>query len=194
MIHDVLVEKASAKFITEVSIGEGVHRILFESEDFKITVQKDEKTPYTVVLVKVEENLPSEEPKTPDVSEDFPEECLVDLANVLLILGVKTFVWKGRMHGIREVRQNSYTHIYTYEYSKTLGHMAVYSHPKKGSVFELQEDEVTYKPVDSDLLEEVTEQAVHLNVNVGIPETWLFRTIGNNGEFVYTPLRETFNK
>ena len=70
----------------------------------------------------------------------------------------------------------------------------VYRHPKLGSVFTLAPDEVTYVAVDTDTHRAVTEQAVRLNMSVGIPETWLTRTIDEEGGFKYHSLREVYSK
>ncbi len=70
----------------------------------------------------------------------------------------------------------------------------VYRHPKLGSVFTLAPDEVTYVPVDTETHRTVTEQAVRLNMSVGIPETWLIRTVDEEGAFKYHSLREVYSK
>lgn len=128
-------------------------------------------------------------------SEDVVlENCLLDMAHIINLTGVKSFIYKGRTHSINVILQDSPDYIYSQGYSKTLKRSVVYRHPKLGTVFTLAADEVTYVPVDTETHRAVTEQAARLNMSVGILETWLTRTIDEQGGFKYHSLREVYSK
>lgn len=193
MIYDVLLNSLSVNFITEVKLGENITRTFFKGEDYRYIVERVNDGTNKLTLISVEELLTDGEWIMCD--EDVAlEDCLPDLAFILSLSGAKMFIYKGRTHSINIILQDSPDYIYTQGYSENLRRSVVYRHPKLGSVFTLAPDEVTYVPVDTETHRAVTEQATRLNITVGIPETWLTRTIDEQGGFKYHSLREVYSK
>ena len=193
MIYDVLLIKLNTSFVTEIKLSNSITRTMFKGEDYRYSIEIASNDTNKVTLISVEEKVTDDKWVKCDGVVPL-DDCLQDLAYILNLTGAKSFVYKGRTHSINVVLQDSLEYIYTQEYSESLKRSVVYRHPKQGSVFTLAPDEVTYVPVDHDTHRAVTEQAVRLNMAVGIPETWLTRTIDEQGGFKYHSLREVYSK
>ena len=193
MIYDVLLDNLNISFVTEIKLGLDITIAIFKGEDYRYSVEITANDTNKVTLISIEEKVTDD--KWVTCSEVVPlDDWLQDLAYILSLTGAKSFIYKGRAHSINIVLQNSQEYIYTQEYSENLKRSVVYRHPKLGSVFTLAPDEVTYVPVDTETHRAVTEQAIRLNMSVGIPETWLTRTINEEGAFKYHSLREVYSK
>ena len=193
MIYDVLLNKLNVTFVTEIKLGNDITLAIFKGEDYRYSVEITPNDTNKVTLISIEEKVTDNKWVKCDGVVPL-DDCLQDLAYILSLTGAKSFIYKGRAHSINIVLQNSQEYIYTQEYSENLKRSVVYRHPKLGSVFTLAPDEVTYVPVDTETHRAVTEQAVRLNMSVGIPETWLIRTIDEEGGFKYHSLREVYSK
>ena len=193
MIYDVLLDNLSISFVTEIKLGGDITIAIFKGEDYRYSIEITPNDISKVTLISVEEKVTDNKWVKCDGVVPL-DDCLQDLAYILNLTRAKSFIYKGRTHSINVVLQNSLEYIYTQEYSETLKRSVVYRHPKLGTVFTLAADEVTYVPVDTETHRAVTEQAVRLNMSVGIPETWLTRTIDEEGGFKYHSLREVYSK
>ena len=193
MIYDVLLNKLTVTFVTEIKLGEDITRTIFKGEDYRYSIESTPDDTSKVTLISVEEKVTDNKWVKCDGVVPL-DDWLHDLAYILSLTGAKSFIYKGRAHSITIVLQNSQEYIYSQEYSENLKRSVVYRHPKLGTVFTLAPDEVTYVPVDTETHRAVTEQAIRLNMSVGIPETWLTRTINEEGAFKYHSLREVYSK
>ena len=193
MIYDVLLNKLTVTFVTEIKLGEDITRTIFKGEDYRYSIESTPNDTSKVTLISVEEKVTDNKWVKCDGVVPL-DDCLQDLVYILNLTRAKSFIYKGRAHSINVVLQNSQEYIFTQEYSENLKRSVVYRHPKLGSVFTLAPDEVTYVPVDTETHRTVTEQATRLNMTVGIPETWLTRTITEEGAFKYHSMREVYSK
>ena len=193
MIYDVLLNKLNVTFVTEIKLGDEITRTIFKGEDYRYSIEVTSIDTNKVTLISIEEKVADNKWVKCDGLVPL-DDCLQDLAYILNLTRASSFIYKGRAHSINVVLQNSQEYIFTQEYSENLKRSVVYRHPKLGSVFTLAPDEVTYVPVDTETHHAVTEQATRLNMTVGIPETWLTRTINEEGAFKYHSMRETYSK
>ena len=193
MIYDVLLNKLNISFVTEIKLSNAITRTMFKGEDYRYSIETTSNDTNRVTLISIEEKVADSKWVKCDGVVPL-DDCLQDLAYILSLTGAKSFIYKGRAHSINIVLQNSQEYIYSQEYSENLKRSVVYRHPKLGAVFTLAPDEVTYVAVDTETHRAVTEQAVRLNMSVGIPETWLTRTIDEQGGFKYHSLREVYSK
>lgn len=193
MIYHVLLNKLNVSFVTEIKLSEDITRAIFKGEDYRYSVEITPNDTNKVTLISVEEKVTDNKWVKCDGVVPL-DDCLQDLAYILSLSSTKTFIYKGRTHSINVILQDSPDYIYTQGYSENLKRSVVYRHPKLGTIFTLAPDEVTYVPVDTETHRTVIEQAVRLNMSVGIPETWLIRTVDEEGAFKYHSLREMYSK
>lgn len=196
MIYDVLLKDLTAQFVGSVSISDAVirTRVKVKEFDFVFEQHKEQKS---VHLISVRDNCE-------DVSENeksyyrtgfdnFPEDCVTELAYVLRVLSVSEFIWDEQLHRLNIFTQNNPDYIYTMEYVPALKRRTVISNPISGDVFIRNADEVSYDVVPREVWSPVYEQAKRLMTAACIPNTWLTRVLTDDTEgFIYTKVKETF--
>ena len=207
MIYDVILSDSEVSLVGSVKFEKDLTRLKFVCGSHEFVLDRDEVT-NKIELVRVEtvgdSNAQGPERyvafwqinKVSDgsvVSKQVPEDCLVDLAAVLGVVGTKVFSWGSQTNAVVVHDKETDTHFCTYEYSRNMDRFVVYKHPKDGAVFTLAADETTYKKVEDYDAEPALEQARRLQTAAGIPRTWLYREVKQEGdEVVYRSLSENY--
>lgn len=196
MIYDALLKELTADFIGSVSISDVVirTRVKVKEFDFVFEQHKEQKSVHLISVRDNCEDVPENEKSYYSTGFDnFPEDCVTELAYVLRVLGVSEFIWGEQLHRVNIFTNNNPDYIYSTEYVKSLNRRMVIANPVSGDVFIRNADEVSYDVVPRETWSPVYEQAKRLMTAACIPDTWLTRVLTDNTEgFVYTKMKETF--